>query len=102
MGTAKSDRPVLNLEDVAHIAELARLALAPEEPAKMLVELNSVLTMAAALDEVDTTDLPETHHVTGLTNVWRDDVATDTLLIEDVFSNAPRHAGGHFNIPKPL
>lgn len=97
-----SDRPALTQQDVAHIAELARLALTPEEESRFLEELNSVLPIAAALDQVDTTDLPETHHVTGLVNIWREDVATAALLPEEVFDNAPRHEGGLFHIPKTL
>ena len=97
-----NDRPALSLDDVHHIARLARLALTPEEEQRFLGELNSVLAMAEALDKVDIADLPETHNVTGLTNVWRADVAADTLLTEDVFSNAPRHADDHFTIPKTL
>jgi aspartyl-tRNA(Asn)/glutamyl-tRNA(Gln) amidotransferase subunit C len=97
-----NDRPALNLNDVSHIAKLARLALTSDEEQRFLGELNSVLSMAEALDRVDITDLPETHNVTGLTNVWREDLATDTLIEEDVFSNAPRHAAAHFTIPKTL
>ena len=97
-----TDRPALNLDDVSHIARLSRLALTPEEEQQFLGELNSVLSMAEALDRVDIADLPETHNVTGLENVWREDLATETLIEEDVFSNAPRHAASHFTIPKTL
>lgn len=92
----------LTLEDVRHIARLARLALESDEEEQYLQELNSVLSMAEALDKVDTSTLAETHNVTGLTNVWREDVATETLLNEEVFGNAPREEAGHFTIPKPL
>jgi len=97
-----NDRPVLNLDDVSHIAQLARLKLSTEEEVSFLGELNSVLSMTEALDRVDTSDLPETHNVTGLVNIWREDLAAETLLEEDVFSNAPRHESSHFTIPKTL
>ncbi len=97
-----SDRPVLTNEDVAHIAGLARLNLTDDEQVRFLSELNDALSMAEALDKIDTTDLPETHHAIGQTNVWRDDVATETLVTEDVFGNTPRHEAEHFIIPNPL
>lgn len=97
-----NDRPALTLDDVKHIARLARLALTAEEEERFLGELNSVLSMAEALDRVDTADLPETHNVTGLTNVWRNDLAAETMPLPDVFSNAPRHEADHFTIPKTL
>lgn len=60
--------------EVRHIAELARLKLTPAEEEKYATELSAILSFVGQLQEVSLTDTAPTAQVTGLQNVWRDDV----------------------------
>lgn len=92
----------LTVDDVAHIAALARLNLTAAEAEAFRGELNSALAMAQALDKVDTADLPETAQVTGLTNVVREDETTTPMALEDALANAPASDDKHFLVPTVL
>lgn len=67
----------LSLEDVKHIAELARLELTDEELNIYEKQLSNVLDYIDQLQEVDTTDVEPTAQVTGLENVMRDDIVLE-------------------------
>jgi len=79
----------LTIEQVEHIAELARLALTAEEKALYRGQLSAVLEYAALLQKVDTSQIPPTATVLPLRNVMRDDAVQPSLPVEDVLANAP-------------
>lgn len=97
-----TSRPNLTRDDVLHIAQLARLTLTDAEVGTFQTELSEVLGMAAALDAVDTTDLPETAQVTGQVNSVRDDEAAAPLPLEDALANAPMSDDHNFIVPAVL
>lgn len=66
--------PALTKDQVRHIAKLARLRLTDAEVEKFTTELTSILQYLDMLQEVDTKNVAATAQVTGLTNVFRDDV----------------------------
>jgi len=92
----------LTRDDVLHIAQLARLTLTEAEVGTFQSELSEVLGMAAALDAVDTANLPETAQVTGQVNCVRDDVADVPMPLEDALANAPMSDEHNFIVPAVL
>ena len=68
----------LDIADISHIAQLARLSLTAEEKQQYAKELSAILTYIDMLNEVDTTGVEETTQVTGLVDVVREDEAKDT------------------------
>lgn len=62
---------------VRHIARLARLTLTDVETEKYAGQLTAVTGYIEKLNEVDTSSVPETNQVTGLTNVTRADSVAD-------------------------
>lgn len=92
----------LTRDDVLHIARLARLTLTDDEVGAFKSELSAVLGMAAALDAVDTENLPETAQVTGQVNCVRDDVADVPLPLEDALVNAPMSDDHNYIVPAVL
>ena len=96
------DSTKLSKQDVEHVATLARLELTPTEITQFTAELGSVLDMADSLNEVDTSNLEETAHVTGLSNVTRQDETVNQLTIEQSLANAPLKDGRYFKVPKVL
>lgn len=64
---------MLTDDEVRHVAKLARIALSDEEVKKFGKQLSGVLQYMDILNEVDTSEVPETSQVTGLTNVMEKD-----------------------------
>lgn len=64
-------------DDIKHIAELSRLQLSDEEIDKYRLELGAILDYVAILKEVKTDKVIPTAQVSGLMDVFRDDVVKD-------------------------
>ncbi len=79
----------LTREQVAHIAELAKLMLTEEEVDKMTRQLSEILDAAARLNELNTAAIPPTASVIPNQNVMRPDRVTSSLTREEVLENAP-------------
>ncbi len=60
--------------DIEHVAELARLALTPEEKTAFAQQLGDVLQHIAQLAKVDVTGVEPTAHAFAVHNVWGVDV----------------------------
>lgn len=87
-------------KDVEHIGTLACVDLTAQETELFAKQFNSILEYFKELDEVDTDNVEPTYHVIGLTNVFRDDVATESLPQEDALANAPRKENGFIKGPR--
>ena len=85
-------------EQVAHLANLARIALTPEEIESLTTELGSIVDNVAKVSEVATADVPATSHPIPLQNVYRDDVPGNTLTTEQALAGAPDHDGSRFRV----
>ena len=88
----------LTLQDVEHIAELARLGLTDDEKALYRTQLSSILDYAARLQANDTADAAATASVLPLFNVWRDDEVVGCLPVADALANAPAAEDDHFRV----
>lgn len=88
----------LTIEDVEHVAELARLGLSDEERERLRDQLSSILDHIADLQELDTDAIAPTAQVIALTNVMRDDEVTPSLPLEAVLHNAPRQTDGFIEV----
>lgn len=95
-----ADRPPVHLtvEEVRHVAELAKLRLTETEIEQYAGQLSAILEYAERLQEVDTSSVPPTPYVLPLTNVMRDDVPEPSLSNEDALANAPDHEDGFFRV----
>ena len=85
-------------EQVTHLANLARIALTPEEIVSLTSELGSIMDHVAKVTEVATPDVPATSHPIPLQNVFRDDVVGQTLTAEEALAGAPDHDGSRFRV----
>ncbi|MDX8365197.1 Asp-tRNA(Asn)/Glu-tRNA(Gln) amidotransferase subunit GatC [Cytobacillus sp. IB215665] len=89
----------ISVDQVKHVANLARLAITEEEAAKFTNQLDAIISFAEELNELDTTNIEPTSHVLNMTNVLREDVAKEGLPIDEVLKNAPDHKGGQIRVP---
>ena len=86
----------ISAEQVAHLANLARIALTEEEIEHLTAELGQIMQAVEKVSEVATPDVPPTSHPIPMQNVFRDDVVGETLTIEQTLSGAPESDGSRF------
>ena len=96
-------KDLLTSEEVLHVARLARLDLTPDEVALFQGQLSEILQYVGQLQAVDTSGVPETSQVTGLTNVTREDAPDlhSCLALKDVLLNAPQKESDFIKV-KPI
>lgn len=80
---------MLKQETIKHLADLARLGVTEEEIAKYTKQMSQILVYFKQLEEVDTTDVIETYHITGQTNVTRPDKVQVPYAPEKILRAAP-------------
>jgi aspartyl-tRNA(Asn)/glutamyl-tRNA(Gln) amidotransferase subunit C len=93
--------PQLLAKDIEQIAVLARLALTEEEKDQYAKELSVVFDYMELLNEVDITDVAETSQVTGLEDVYREDVAVpcDEETRKKLIAAFPERVGNLLKVP---
>lgn len=89
---------MITTEQVAHLANLARIALTPHEIEKLAGELGTIVDAIAKVSEVAGADVPATSHPIPLTNVFRPDVPGPTLTAAEALAGAPEHDGSRFKV----
>ncbi len=86
--------------DVKYVANLARIALTPDEEKKLGAQLGNILGYIEKLRELDVSNVEPTAHAVPMVNVTRADEIRPSLSHEDALRNAPRQANGLFIVPK--
>ena len=89
----------LTLDEVRHIARLARLSLTPEEEQRFQQQLSSILEHASRLSQIDTTAIPPTASVLPLQARLRADSPRPAGNGARILANAPDTEGDCFRIP---
>ncbi len=92
----------ISRDDVAHIADLARLDLDDAQIEHFTEHLASVLGHASEIENLDLSDVEPMIHPMLLTNVMRDDVVGETLDRDVVLAQAPSAEDGRFRVPPIL
>ncbi|MBM3688558.1 MAG: Asp-tRNA(Asn)/Glu-tRNA(Gln) amidotransferase subunit GatC [Actinobacteria bacterium] len=88
--------------EVAHLARLARLALAEDELDHYAQQLDVILQSVARVCEVAADDIPPTSHPMPLVNVFRPDEVAPSLTQEQALAAAPAVEDGRFRVPRIL
>ena len=88
----------ITTETIAHLANLARIALTAEEIDKLTGELGAIVDSVAKVSEVATPDVSATSHPIPLVNVFRADIPGVTLTTEQALAGAPEHDGSRFSV----
>jgi aspartyl-tRNA(Asn)/glutamyl-tRNA(Gln) amidotransferase subunit C len=93
--------PMIDRQQVLHVARLARLELSEEEVDRMAGELSGILEHVDAISALDLDEVEPTTHVVALENVLRADEPEPSLPRERALENAPDPADGAFRVPSP-
>lgn len=92
----------LTIDEVRHIAQLARLKLSAQEEERYAQQLSAILEYAERLQAVDTSDIPPTSTVLPMNAPLRADVVRPSPPRERILANAPAAEEGMFQVPPVL
>ena len=84
----------ISRDEVRHIGQLARIALAEAEVDRLAIQLSDIVDHFDTLSAVDTEEVDPTAHPLPILNVMRADSVTPSLPRDDVLSNAPEVEDG--------
>ncbi len=89
----------LTLEEVQHIANLARLELTEEELSRYRAQLSAILDYFQQLQAIATDEIPPTTSGFDLKSTLREDQVRSGLELKDLMENAPDVKDDQFRVP---
>jgi aspartyl-tRNA(Asn)/glutamyl-tRNA(Gln) amidotransferase subunit C len=96
----------LNIQDIARLANLARLELSTEESARLLTQTNDFFNIVEKMRAVDTTGIEPLAHpldtIQAMALRLRDDIASEPNNREANQRTAPAVENGLFLVPKVI
>ena len=92
----------VNIEQVRHIAKLARIAMSDGEVEALVPELNAIIGWVEQLAAVDTDGVEPLTAVIDQKLRLREDKVTDGNVRDAVLANAPEAEHGFFAVPKVI
>lgn len=92
----------LTLQEVEHIALLARLELSAEEKKLYQQQLSDILDHVAQLQKLDTGNISPTSSVLPPRSRLRTDMPKESLSPDQVLKNAPDKEANQFKVPPVL
>jgi aspartyl-tRNA(Asn)/glutamyl-tRNA(Gln) amidotransferase subunit C len=90
----------ISIDDVRHIASLARIGITDERAAAVVGELNTILAHMDALSAVDTAGIQEAIGVGARGTPVRDDAGPPLPLAIGLDGFAPSHREGFLLVPR--
>jgi len=102
MSETSSSGPSITRDEIAHLANLARIDLTDAELDHLAPQLSVILESVASISGVADENTPPTSHALPLTNVFRADVVVPGLTAEEALSGAPEQEGQRFKVPRIL
>ena len=92
----------LTLEDVKHVAHLARVAIDEAEARAALSQINDVFKLIAEMQAVDTRGVEPMSHALDVVQRLREDAVTESDQHARFQSVAPQVEGGLYLVPKVI
>lgn len=89
----------ISLDEVRHVAKLARLKLDEAEILALQGDLNALIGHFADIQDLDLHALQAQSHAAEVGNVWSNDVVEACLSREMALRNAPFGRAGLFVVP---
>jgi aspartyl-tRNA(Asn)/glutamyl-tRNA(Gln) amidotransferase subunit C len=90
----------LSLEQVRHVAALARLALSAEEEQRYQSQLSAILEAMEQLKSLRTDEVSPTSHAMLGEVALREDVVQPSIDPRKALANAPAKVGTSFAVPR--
>lgn len=93
---------LINDEVIEYVGILAKLELSEEEKEQAKKDMNRMLDYIDKLNELDVTGVEPMSHVFPVTNVFREDIITNTDSRDRILANAPAQKEGCFKVPRTV
>ena len=92
----------ITIQDVEHVARLARLQLEDDEKPIFARQMGEILEYVDKLKNLDTDEVLPTSHAVPVENAFRPDTVTCSIGIENALSNAPDRVESFYRVPKVI
>jgi len=89
----------ISLQEVRHVAKLARLQLDETEVLSLQSELNAILGHFGDIESIDVSGIDPASHAVSVHNVWSEDLVRNPFPREIALKNAPVSKAGLFMMP---
>ena len=89
----------ISLDEVRHVAKLARLELNDNEILTLQGELNMILGHMTDIGRANISMMEPVSHAVNLSNVWAEDIIDATLARQLVLQNTALTKAGLFVVP---
>ena len=89
----------ISIEQIHHIANLARLDLTDEELARYREQISTILDHFEQLQSIDTSTIPPTFNISSGKSTLRPDQSHPGLDLDDLLRNAPETDQQQFRVP---
>lgn len=89
----------ISLDEVRHVARLARLDLDDAEILALQGNLNALIGHFADIEALDAAGIEPTSHAVSVQNVWAEDIARPGLPREAAVRNSQLTKAGLFVVP---
>jgi aspartyl-tRNA(Asn)/glutamyl-tRNA(Gln) amidotransferase subunit C len=90
----------ITIEQVRHVARLARLELSATEEQSLQSDLRAILGYVDKLNQLNTDEVEPTSQVGESGTPMRADEVTNRPAPEEMLANAPARSGNFFKVPK--
>ena len=94
------DEKRITIEQVRHVARLARLELSAAEEQSLQSDLSSILAYVDKLSQLNTDEVEPTTQVGEPGTPMRDDEITNRPAPEEMLANAPARDRNFFKVPR--
>ena len=92
----------ISIQDVEHVAALAKLSFTAEEKRRLALELSDILHYMEQLNALDTSHVEPLSHVIETGNVFRADDIRQGLDRDEALKNAPAKSEKFFRVPRVI
>jgi aspartyl-tRNA(Asn)/glutamyl-tRNA(Gln) amidotransferase subunit C len=92
----------ISTDEVAYVANLARLSFGVGEMETLTSQLNDILLYMDKLNEVDTAGVEPMTHAILRENAFREDTVVESLPSEVALANAPEAKRRCFQVPRVI
>jgi len=94
------DEKRITIEQVRHVARLARLELSAAEEQSLQSDLSAILAYVDKLNQLNTDEVEPTTQVGEPGTPMRDDEITNRPAPEEMLANAPARDRNFFKVPR--
>lgn len=92
----------ITIQDVEHVARLARLQLEDDEKPLFARQLGEILEYVDKLKNLNTEGILPTSHAVPVENAFRADMVNCSIGVEKALANAPDRLESFYRVPKVI